>query len=206
VYTILKLCTNLCDLQVVLPYIAFVSPRDSAGLKSIDNPFYRVTKEANFRCLEVWNNNGPSEQEQIVRLKMGVSKEHSKTMTAEAGVSITASAGISFMGMGASIETTANFSFSESNTTSYGEYQEREEEKRVTVPAWCISIFWAKRLCFKVVREDGKVTLAQIDTNACEAPWQTGEHLPPSGIAGFSSEDSENGRNIFCKRIPLDED
>ena len=184
----------------MLPFTAYFSYYDKQCLEYIDNPFWTVSKGARFRCHKVYNNAGPAKQTESVEFTMGVTEEQSQTIEHQAGVSITASVGIKALGGG--VDTSLNYSFTQTNTSDHGEYKELKRIKTTEIPPWCVSVLWTKNLDIIAEREDGQVTLSQLITDANATPWQTGEELIHGGSDGRGGVTL--GKRMFEKRISLD--
>lgn len=120
-----------------------------------NSPFYILEQQVFYKLLYHNHNQTSIVQQNSWARETGVTKEQSNTFWKETGISITAEAGISFMGFGGKISTTVSRSFGYSTMTSISEFDHTTITTGLNIPPGKAGAIWQRYNCFVLKRHNG---------------------------------------------------
>lgn len=160
--------------KVTLPFHCFFAATDQESLDKISDPFCNISRSGAWFVEGVWANNVVGQIDRTYRIKSGVSREKSESMTHSVGVEISASYGVGL----ASGSVSLNYQFTYNTSSSYTEYSEKEVTESFSVPGYYVKVLLSKHVWIKGSRSDGSVVLNQMEIIATNETYLTGCELP----------------------------
>jgi len=156
--------------QVILPFIAFLSPEDPRSLLHIQNPFLSLRRSVAWNCEGVWENNTDSTLSYTKTITYGVTSSQSQSMTNTVGVEVSASTGIGL----STFDVSLNYQFSSTSSSSFSEYKEKKAEETIDVKPRTATALFSKYIWLKGIRLDGSEVISEIGLAAYDDTHYSG--------------------------------
>lgn len=147
--------------ECALPALAAKDDGHDLGWKMRHSPYYLLRRYSQWRRTKFATYDGFSEKEHEVTYEWGVTKSTAQEIEESLNMSVTAEAGFSFKGIGASISGTVSYGLSVSTSTQWQESYNKSETFRTIYPnndgkPYAIAD-WERRDVYELVRaEHGK--------------------------------------------------
>jgi hypothetical protein len=140
---------------MLVPFTIVNDTGYSSEEKLTDSPFYRLERYVYYKLLYHNYNQTSVQQENQVSIISGVTTTESESFWNETSISITAEAGVSFIGISGSISTTVSTSFGYENMTSIAELEQSEVTSTVYTAPGKAAALWQQYNRYILKRHNG---------------------------------------------------
>ncbi|KAK5994478.1 hypothetical protein PT974_04953 [Cladobotryum mycophilum] len=157
-----KVFNKIKQANVTLPLTSMFAPNEARIMEEINDPFYTISKSVGWLVKNVLINDQSGTLNHTDTVEYGISSEQSKTFEHTAGVSITATTGITTGFSSAEFSVSLNYQFTASSSSSFGEYVHKTTTDSLDIQDRATIVLFRKREVIKVTRTDGSLIKREV--------------------------------------------
>jgi hypothetical protein len=177
---------------VTVPCTLIADPGKTLQWQVANSPFYQLERWASYYWQMHYDNTaGSAEQPVSQNVTTGISREKSEEFSKKTGVTVEASAGISFKGLGASVSTSTTTELGYSRRYGETQFSETTQVWPMVTPPRKACALWSPRHEIRSVRKDGTIVgggsglVFEVDSRInTEFPAPVKTPTLPASIAG----------------------
>ena len=171
----------VADYEVEVPFTAVSDPDKDTAWKIAESPFYTLQRLTRYHCIELHNNQTNTTQKLTWEVTTGITKEESKQFEAKVGVTISAEAGVSFLGTGGKISASLTTEFGWTSTSAETEMRSETIKRESDAPPKHAVSLWRQEYYFRLLRGTGKKTPGELAFLPSGTSTQSEEYPPTEG-------------------------